>query len=118
MSSPSFPCCNLNGHVIVKGNLDRKKIANKLHFVEIRNFIKGSTEAGFRGCSGVNLHEPYYRTMPWEFSWKMSKSFQKAFLQNTYEQQPLKVIRENILQNSCSEIIKLIKIIMLLLHAF
>lgn len=42
--------------MIVNGDLDRKKIAENLDFVE-SDFIRGSTEAGLHVCIGVNLQE-------------------------------------------------------------
>ena len=45
--------------VIVKGYLDRKKIAKSLDFVENGNFFRVSTEAGFCLCSTENLQENF-----------------------------------------------------------
>ena len=43
--------------VIVKRNLHRKKNVENFDFVEIFNFIRGSTEVGFRVCSVANSQE-------------------------------------------------------------
>ena len=51
MHVPSLPLPLYESLVPVKGNFDRKKITEKLDFVENSSFIRGSTEACFRGCS-------------------------------------------------------------------
>ena len=43
--------------MIVKRNLHRKKSVENIDFVEIFNFIRGSTEVGFRVRSVVNSQE-------------------------------------------------------------
>ena len=47
-----FPCRPVISSVSVKGNLNIKTCV-----IERSNFIRGSTEAGFRRCSAVNSQE-------------------------------------------------------------
>ena len=60
-----LPLLSFELTVSVKETLIEKKIEEKLDFVGNRFFIRGSTEAGFRGCSSVGsreniLEEPYF----------------------------------------------------------
>ena len=48
----SLPLLSCELPVSVKRNLDRKKIAENLGFVENSNFVRGSAEAGF--CVDLN----------------------------------------------------------------
>ena len=56
-SSPPIPCCHVNRQWWKKETLIEKKIAENLDFVENSNFIKGSTDAGFWVCPGVDSQE-------------------------------------------------------------
>ena len=57
MFVPSLPLLSCESSTIMKRNLGRKKNAENLDFIERSNFIRGSTEAGFCACSGVNSQE-------------------------------------------------------------
>ena len=64
-SVPSLPLPSWELLMSVKGNLDGKKIKENLdfveNFVENSNFIRESTDAGFRGCFAVNSQEKNLR---------------------------------------------------------
>ena len=90
----------------MKGKFDRRKIA--------QNFIRRSTEAGFRGCFAVKSHEkpvvePYFikvnMTLVCNFTarglgpWSCFPVKFLGFLQNIYG----RLTSGKILENSCSE---------------